>query len=265
MYLSKQWHESRIISVLAILALALFFLLVTRGNFAMSSTHGDFHVTQGNQDNPGGFAMAFIPLFYFEAVLVAFWGWLAAGIGAGKNLGDESGSFLFTRPRRRAWFLWNDWGYAMAQIALIVALSNIMAGSLLSRILIVLHSPGSIQLTPNSAPIPLFIMMLLMSVGVLLFAGLIYGITYLCTILIQRSAGVMLGAGVLVAYEVLRGLMHHYFPSVHLPDLILGLFNFSDHTFNGLSDHLGIAIAARAVFILLLPLAAQVILERSEI
>ncbi len=264
MYLSKQWRESRIISGIAIFALALLLLLVTKGHVAINSAQGDFHVTQGNQDNPAGFAMAFIPLFYVEAVLVAFWGWLAAGIGAGKNLGDESGSFLFTRPRPRAWFLWNDWGYAMAQIALIVFLSNLMIGSLLARFLVALHSPGSIPFTPNNTPVPLFIMMLLMSIGVLLFAGLIYGITYLCTILIQRAAGVMLGAGVLVGYEILRGLMHHYF-AVHLPDLILGLFNFDHYSFHGLSDHLGTAIAARAIVMLLFPLAAQVVLERSEI
>jgi hypothetical protein len=265
MYLSKQWHESRIISGIAILALALMLLLVTKGHFAIDSHSGDFHVGQGNQDNNGGFGMVVIPIFYVEAVLVAFWGWLAAGIGAGKNLGDESGSFLFTRPRRRAWFLWNDWGYAMAQIALIILLSNLMIGSLLAHFLVAAHWPGSLLLRPDGAPIPVFIIMLLISIGVLLFAGLIYGVTYLSTLLIQRSAGVMLGAGILVGYEILRGLMHHYFPSVHLPDLILGLFAFPHYSFNGLSDHLGIAIATRTVVMLLFPLAAQVVLERSEI
>jgi hypothetical protein len=262
MYLSKQWHESRIISGLAILALALMLLLVTKGHFAINSSHGDFHVSQ---DGASGLSFVFVPLFYVEAALVAFWGWLAAGIGAGQNLGDESGSFLFTRPRRRAWFLWNDWGYAMAQIGLIVLLSNLMIGSLMGHALVALHSPGSVRLMPDGAPIPLFLMMLLVSVGVLLFAGLIYGITYLCTILLQRSAGVMLGAGILVGYEVLRGLLHHYVPAIHLPDLILGLFNFTHSPFNGLSGNLGIAIAARTVVMLLFPLAAQVVLERSEI
>lgn len=261
MYLSKQWRESRIISGIAILALVLMFVLVTKGNIAMSSGRGP----SGPGDGNNGFPAVFIPVFYVEAVLVAFWGWLAAGVGVGKNLGDESGSFLFTRPRRRAWFIWNDWGFAMAQIGLIVVVINLMVGFLLRRAFDFMHTPGDIQLTPGSEPIPLLMLMLLISIGVLLFAGLIYGLTYLCTILIHRAAGVMLGAGVLVVYGIIRGLFAYYFPTVHMPDLTVGLFNFDHHTFNGLGDHLGISFAARAVVMLLFPLAAQVVLERSEI
>jgi hypothetical protein len=258
MYLLKQWRESRIISAIALLALALLLLLSVKGSIEVSSTH-----VQSNGHNELG--EAFIPLFYGEAALIAFWGWLAGGIGAGKNLGEESGSFLFTRPRRRAWFLWNDWAFAMVQIAAIVLLTNLMVGFLLARLLILMHTPGSVQLSPYSQAVPLIMLMLLISVGVLLFAGLIYGLTYLCTILLKRSAGVMLGAGVLVAYAVFRGLMGHYYPTVHLPNLILDLFNFDHRSMYGLSDHLAVAYAARAVLMLLFPLAAQVILERSEI
>jgi hypothetical protein len=52
---------------------------------------------------------------------------------------------------------------------------------------------------------------------------------------------------------------------MHIPDLILDLFSLNRHSLSGLSDHLGLSIAARAVLMLLFPLAAQVILDRSEI
>ncbi len=258
MYLSKQWRESRTISAIALLALALLFVLAVKGSIEVSSGHA-----QSNDHNQ--FGMVFIPIFYAEAGLIAFWGWLAGGIGAGKNLGEESGSFLFTRPRRRAWFLWNDWAFAIVEIAAIVLFTNLMLGFLLARMLTLMHSPGSVQLTPNSQPIHLFALMLLISIGVLLFAGLIYGLTYLCTIILQRSAGVMLGAGILVAYAVFRGLMGHYYPTVHIPNLILDLFNFDHRSVYGLSDHLAVAYAIRAVLMLLFPLTAQMVLERSEI
>ncbi|MGC2161612.1 MAG: hypothetical protein WA634_06880 [Silvibacterium sp.] len=259
MYLSKQWRESRIISGVAVLALLLLLLLVIKGGVAINS----IHVHDNN--NHDGFGMLFIPLFYVEAALVAFWGWLVADIGAGKNLGEDSGSFLFTRPRRRAWFLWNDWGYAMAQIAAIILFANLMIGLLLESILTLMHSPGMVHMTEGGDPVPLIFIMALISIGVLLFAGFIYGLTYFSTIVLKRTAGVMLGAGILVAYLILRGLLYHYYPSFHPPDLIMNVFNFNHHSVYGLSGNLGLSIAARTVFMLLFPLAAQVILDRSEI
>ncbi|MFZ0662978.1 MAG: hypothetical protein WAM66_09825 [Acidobacteriaceae bacterium] len=258
MYLSKQWRESRILSGIAVLALILLLFLAVKAGFAVDTVHV-------SNDNRDGFRMLFIPLFYIEAILVAFWGWLAAGIGVGKNLGEESGSFLLTRPRRRAWFLWSDWGYAMVQIAAIIVLANLMIGFLLAHILGLLHRPESIQLADHAQPISLFAIMALVSVGVLLFAGLIYGLTYFSTIVLRRAAGVMLGAGILVAYLILRGLIAHYYPSVQLPNLIPNLFNFNHNSFYGLSNNIGWSLLARAAVMMAFPVAAQFILDRSEI
>lgn len=262
MYLSKQWRESRYISGLAVLGLALLLLLVVKG-----------HIVIGNNEN-GQFrdgdrlGEVLIPIFYVEAALIGFWGWLAAGIGVGKNLGEESGSFLVTRPRRRAWFLWNDWGFAMSQIVIIVVAANLMFGSLFRRLVMAtqpqMQATDGIQLTPGSSPVPLAFVMLLISIGVLLFSGLVYGVTYLSTIVLQRAMGVVLGAGILLGYVILSGLLHHYY-SIHLPSLIPNLFHFENHAFTGLAGHLGISIVARAVVMLLFPIAAQLILDRAEI
>lgn len=260
MYLSKQWRESRIISILAILGLALLLALVVKGTIAADA---HLHFTEGN--HVGGMGAAFVPMLYIEALLVAFWGWLAAGIGAGKNLGEDSGSFLFTRPRRRAWFLWNDWGYAMAQIAAIIVLTNLMIGLLFAHMLHLIHRPAIVPLTDGGETVSLFVMMVLLSVGVLLFAGLIYGLNYFCTILIKRFSGVMLGAGILVAYLILGGLFHHYYPAVHFPSLIMGLFDFDHTAFHGLSGNLAVNIVARAIVMMAFPIAAQLVLDRSEI
>lgn len=259
MYLLKQWRESRIISILVPVGLALLLALVVRTGVAMNTVHfGDA------SNHRGSFGMAFVPFFYVEAALVAFWGWLAAGIGAGKNLGEGSGSFLFTRPRRRAWFLWNDWGYAMVQIAAMIVLANLMIGLLLAHILHLMRMPAAVPLTDGGEPVSLAIIMILISVGALLFAGLIYGLTYFSTIILKRSAGAMLGAGILVAYLILQGLVGHYFPT-HLPNLIISLFDFNHHAFYGFSGDLAVQIAARAAVMMAFPIAAQLILDRSEI
>jgi hypothetical protein len=76
----------------------------------------------------------------------------------------------------------------------------------------------------------------------------------------------MLGAGIILGYLILRALVHHYW-SVDLPSLLLQAFDLSpiSHNSMGLSDQLGLAVALRGAVVLLIPLAAQVVLERAEI
>lgn len=258
MYLSKQWRESRVVSILAILALLLLLALVVRGNVAIDTVN----FGNGEHRPDDGLGMAFVPILFVEAVLVGFWGWLAAGIGAGKNLGEDSGSFLFTRPRRRAWFLWSDWGYAMAQIAVILALTNLMIGLLAAHVLHRMQLPAAVLI--NGDTVSLGAMMVLVSVGALLFAGLIYGLTYFSTIVLKRSIGVMLGAGILVAYLILSGLVHHYYPTVHLPSLIVSLVRVESHRLVFAND-LALQMVVRAAVVMAFPIAAQFLLDRLEI
>jgi hypothetical protein len=253
MYLSKQWRESRIISGIAVLGLILLLYLVVKGSLKIEP--GNF------KGNGGDYTVIFVPIFYVETALLGFWGWLIASIGAGKNLGEDGGSFLFTRPRPRAWFLWNDWGFAVAQIASIILLTNLMVGLLIARILKVVFRQAHFD---QGNALQLSVSMLLIGVGVLLFSGLVYSVTYFSTIVLKRAVGIMLGAGILAGYVILDGLLHHYY-SIHLPSLIPNLFQFEHHTPIALADHLGISLAARAVVMLLFPLTAQVIIERSEI
>lgn len=257
MYLLKQWRESRILSAIAALGLALLLFGVIKATIKI----GDGHL-EGN--DPRAFPVMFVALFYSEAVLIAFWGWLAGSIGAGKNLGEESGSFLFTRPRRRAWFLWNDWCFGMAQLALIILLANVIMGCFLSHIQRLMHISGPVRFGAYGNQIALITLLLLISVGALLFSGLVYSLTYFSTIVMKRMSGVLLGAGILVCYIVLRVTIDHYYPSAQLPNPIPNLFEF---TRNGptLSDHVALSLAIRAVVMLLFPLAAQLILDRAEI
>jgi hypothetical protein len=258
MYLSKQWREGRIISGIGLLGLLLLLMLVVKANLKIDSGHGF-----GNQ--PGAFPLMFIALFYIESVLIAFWAWLAASIGVGKNLGEDTGSFLFTRPRSRAWFLWNDWGFGVAQLAIIIVLANLMMGWLLHRIQKLMHISGGVTFSWQDNPIPIVLVLLLIGFGALLFSGLVFSLTYFFSIVTKRMSGVIIGAGVLVGYVVLRLLIAHYYPSIQLPDPIPNLFNFDHQRFSGLSGHLAISLAIRAAIILAFPVAAQIILDRSEI
>lgn len=262
MYLSKLWREGRILTILAAIALLLLLLGVFRLDVFLSTAQMQHPDPQQIYGGIMGFAAG---LLYSESILVSFWGWLSAGIGVGKNLGEDSGSFLLTRPRRRAWFLWSDWGYTMAQIAIIVAVTNLIFLFSIDRVLVLFHVPAAIPIDASGGTVSVAALMLFVSIGVLLVAGLIYGISYFSTILIQRTTGVMLGAGILLAYFILRAVLHHYFPSVHLPGFVMNVFDFSRQESPQLSGNFAAGIIARTLVMLAFPFAAQLILDRAEI
>ena len=262
MYLSKLWREGRILSIIAAVALLLMFAGLLRFNYFITSVKMDH---PDPRQIAGGIVGFMLGILYTESILVSFWGWLSAGIGLGKNLGEDSGSFLLTRPRRRAWFLWHDWGYTMAQIAIIIATVNLIFLLSMQHILALLNVPAAIPIDSNGGSVSVLVLMAMLSIAVLLVAGLIYGLSYFCTILIKRTSGVMLGAGLLLCYFILRGVLHHYAPSMHLPNLVMNIFEVGHHAPPGLAGGLSINIAARIIVMLAFPFTAQLILNRAEI
>ena len=66
---------------------------------------------------------------------------------------------------------------------------------------------------------------------IVLFAGLIFGVTYFSTIAMKHARGIMLGAGIILGYLILRALVQHYW-SVDLPSLLLQAFDLSPLSHN---------------------------------
>jgi hypothetical protein len=59
--------------------------------------------------------------------------------------------------------------------------------------------------------------------------------------------------------------VNHYWPSVDLPPLIAAGFFGPSSRLPTLANHLGAFLAARAGFILLFPIAAQLVLEKTDV
>jgi hypothetical protein len=258
MYLWKQWHESRIVSAVGLVGLLLLAVLITKGVLVIEAH-------PSGRNGSSGLAQFFVFTFYLQAVLIGGWSWLLASIGAGKNLGEDSGSFLFTRPRRRASFLWKDWAFGIALIALVTVLSNALFAVFVVRVAALTHAPYEAFFPLYGTHVSFGSMVLLVATGVWLFASLVYSLTYASTIAAKRTSGVMLGAGLFVGYVVARVVIAHYYPSVQLPSPILSLFRFENHQVAGLSDHLGLWIAVRAAVVLPFPILAQWMLQKAEI
>jgi len=97
----------------------------------------------------------------------------------------------------------------------------------------------------------------------LLFVGLLFGLTYFCSVLVKRR-GLVLSIGVVLAYLIAKAVAKYRW-QITLPDLTLTEFNM---VFNGppsFADHLGLAIALRSAVALAFPVAAQMLLQQRDV
>ena len=249
MYLWKYWRESRITFGVTVLVLAILLALILRSNLQVG--HGN--------PNPNQLSGIVYVLVIAQSIPLGFVAWLFGSFGVGRDLGESSGSYLLTRPRRRAFFVWSDWGYGMAQLLTIVILTNAVLGVLVSRLLDAMGNPIPGRIVLFGTPVPIPLAMVLSGLGGLLLVALIFSLTYFCTVLVKHSKGVMLAAGVLLGYSILKAVVKHYWPQIELPSLILQ--SFEEFTPQSLIT----AVALRTAVILAFPFAAQLLLEKTDL
>src|ERR1035438_6933923 len=119
MYLWKYWRESRITFAvgMALVGLLLWGVLKIHVGTVMQDPNGGGQI-KDNQIYLLIAAGLTLPFAFFSLKFGSF--------GVGRDLGEGSGSFLFSRPRSRAFFVWSDWGYGMAQLLLVAVAANLV-------------------------------------------------------------------------------------------------------------------------------------------
>jgi hypothetical protein len=246
MYLWKSWREARL-SVAIFLVPILFILYQTvrhaPANIVTSShASAEWLVTRG---------------LSVAGILLLFVGWSLGGDGIGHDIAEDRGAFLLTRPRPRRFFVWADSGFSFGLMA--------MLAWGLALLFVLLTLAHVIQFGPGMSLSPLAF--LLIPLSGLVFAGLIYAVTYLCTMVIPRDKTTrVLSAAVLIAYAYLHfkayrswgGVTQYLFPSWWVDP-------FPYQYSSVVAPHLGLELGGRVVAILLLLLVAQLVLERREI
>jgi hypothetical protein len=119
---------------------------------------------------------------------------------------------------------------------------------------------------PPGASVSALVLVLVPLSGVV-FAGLIYAVTYLCTMLIPRDKTArVISVAVLIAYAYLHvkavhtwgGITQYLFPTWWVDP-------FPYQYSSAVAPHVWLELGGRAIAIVLLLLAAQVVLERREI
>jgi hypothetical protein len=254
MYLWKCWRDTRIVLVASLVCIGVLFVSIVSKDIVI-----DQHAPFERLSNILPFALT------IQAFPISFVAWLLGSFGVGRDLGERSGSYLFTRPKSRAYFVWCDWGVGMAQLLPIAALLNLMLGVLLHRIIIAVGDPlhGSVLIAGR--PVTLAFIVWLNFGSAYLLAGLVFSLTYFSTVVAKHAKGLIYGAGVLVGYIFLEMMVPHYWPGIHLPNLVLQEFIQSNRLVTGVSDHVGVSVVIRAAIILLFPFAAQYVLLKTDL
>ena len=254
MYLWKYWRESRITFAVGLLLVGLLLWAVLKIHL------GGLHRLPGDVSKQN-LAQLYLVIAAPLTLLVGFLGLRFGSFGVGRDLGEGSGSFLFSRPRTRAFFVWSDWVYGMTQLLLIVLAANAMLAWAIHRI-----APDTAVILMSRQPVSMLAIFCLHCTSGLLLAGLIFGLIYFSSVLARRH-GVQLAIGAVLTFEFFKPVVQHYWPQIILPNFTLTEFSFtlSPTMPAGFADHLGLSIALRAALALAFPIAAQLLLQQRDI
>ena len=254
MYLWKYWRESRILFGVSLLAIAILMIAILRE-----------HPIIGSHANAVQLSGVWTVFLGIQILPLCFVAWIFGSFGVGRDIGERSGSFIFSRPGNRAWFLWRDWGFGLSQVLVIAIFLNLAGLVQMYRILVAMGDPYRNIVFSQNGAVSLTTFAGVACLAAFLLAALVFSLTYFSTILIKNARGVFVSAGVLLGYLVLGMVVRHHWPSVELPSLLLQPFENTRHMGDTIADHLGLAVTIRAAIVLLFPFAAQAVLKKIDI
>jgi len=267
MLLWKSWRDLRItffvgLGWLALQLLAAIWVLL-RGAHTLSTT-----IATPDQavDSVGLFIVV-------QTVVFALISSALGTHGVGRDIGAGSGSFVLTRPVRRAFYVWSEWGAGLIAIAALLFLSVldlwIMIRSHAFRIVFGTSTNGAPP-TPHAwtlASLPVRVAAMDALCAFLLLA-LVFALAHLGTVAFHHStAGLLFCLGFFIGWLIVTGLIRHNVPwlAPHIPDLLL-------HPFGSIGigpvrpvPHVFSSILERLAILPLFPLAAQLLLGRTEV
>jgi hypothetical protein len=246
MYLWKSWRDAR-------LSVAIFFVPIVFMLYGVLR-HAPSEMGTGSHASAEWLLTRVLSI---ACILLLFVAWSLGGDGIGHDIAEDRGAYLLTRPRSRRFFLWSDSGFSFGLMA-VLAWGIVLLFELLTLVHIIELPPGI------SLSAPAF---LLIPFSGLVFAGLIYAVTYLCTMLIPRDKTArVISVAVLIAYSYLHfkayrtwgGVTQYLFPSWWVDP-------FPYQYSSAVAPHLWLELGGRVIAIVVLLLAAQFVLERREI
>ena len=246
MYLLKSWRDAR----LSVAIFAVPFVFV----FYQFLRHAPANIVTSSHASPEWLLTRGLSI---AGILLLFVAWSLGGDGIGHDIAEDRGAFMLTRPRLRRFFVWSDSGFSFGLMAALAWGMALLFG--------IFALAGIIRFPPGSSVSPL--VFLLVPLSGVVFAGLIYAVTYLCTMLIPRDKTArVISVAVLITYAYLHlkafrewgGVTQYFFPSWWVDP-------FPYQYSSAVAPHLWLELGGRVIAILVLLMIAQLVLERREI
>lgn len=243
MYAWKCWRETRV----------SFYVLLFIG-VMLAALLWEFTDSAGSElPSEQLFAFTWVLLLFVSSTLIPLAGISFGATGMSEEFAHKTASFLLTKPRSVAYFVWTAWATNAAQL-LTLMVSMMLVGAA------VLSWRYHVEPTPR---------LLLAFVPALIMTLLLFGITYLLGVLYKNGrSGFLSSVGLVIVYPLICLTVKHYW-HVHLPsptDMYpVGLFKlFSFPALASTLPHLWPLIGWSLVA-LAFPFIAQLTLERTEV
>ena len=244
MYLWKCWRDARLSLLIYFVPLLLAVVFLIR----YAPVHVSSHF--GSAEN---FVSAFMEPW---TIFLGFVAWAIGGDGIGRTIGEDSGAYVLTRPRRRRFFLWSDVGFSFGLLTVIASMTV-----LLLELVLILH-----LVNVSVADPAMRFSLALVPLCCVVYAGLIYSTTYLCALLVPTpNLARVVSLLVFLTYALLHVLSERWFIYLHpfLPSWKVTAF--PDPLTSIPPTGLWLSVGGRALAILLLLFVAHLVLERREI
>jgi ABC-type transport system involved in multi-copper enzyme maturation permease subunit len=203
MYFWKCWRESRgtfIVGVVVTVVLCGLSTIYAAKIGVPALDHAGAHPTNPTAAQVWVYVVMG-NLGAFGGLMALLWGLVLGSKGLGKEFEDKTADFLFTRPRRRRYWVWAGWPAGVLQLAIIV----FAAGAVTCGMLVLVT--GQFYTWRLMATLPCLVVA---SVAA-------YGFTYLLTI-VTRSGRQALSYGifVLIIAIAIPAVAGHYW-HIHMP------------------------------------------------
>lgn len=252
MYFWKCWRESRGTFIVGVVVTAVVCAFYTVGAAKMAfPTAGQTIAHPTHPTVEQAWSQAVHLTLGAGGLFAVIWGLLVGAKGLGKEFEENTADFVFTRPRRRHYWVWAGWPAGVLQLAIIV----FAAAAVTCGVLVLVT--GRFYTWRFMATLP----------GLIVASVAAYGFTYLLTI-VTRSGRQALSYGivVLVIAIAIPAVAGHYW-HIDLPHPMGFMGGAAEwavgtgpsHPFPFKAEFLWTVVA------LVFPLASQLVVEKAQV
>ncbi len=249
MYFWKCWRESRaqlIVGVVVTLALCGVNTLVAVKIGAPGVTPVGAHPATVAQSQ---LAAAMANLGPMGGLMALIWGLVLGSKGLGKEFEDKTAEVLFTRPKRRRYWVWAGWPAGVLNLTIIVFAAAATTYG------VSFYFTGRFYTWRLLATIP----------TLTLCGAVAYGLTYFLTVATRSARQAQSYAlGLLIIAFLFRDLANSYLKT-HLPPLLNLLIRTCYWALGPSHSFPFVAAAGWAIVALAFPLASQLIVEHTQV